>query len=114
MEDYSWVEIDNSGWESTSVYYDVDCCSNSFVDPKFVLINTVKAATNRLLLVILVVWLVLIPFLIYRKHKWEKWLWKKIVKWDLIFFFIIVAIWFIISFALWYFPSRPIQPGSFN
>ena len=44
------------------------------------------------MIAIIIIWLVLITYLIYRKHKWEKWLWKKILLWDIIFFFIMLAL----------------------
>ena len=60
-----------------------------------------KNLTNWWLLAILIIWLILISFLVYRKHKWEKWLWKRILKLDLIFCGIMIVLWFIASWILW-------------
>lgn len=111
MEDYSWVEIVDSVWNAVDINYNPNCCGGDAYYDDHLLIVTVKNAINWSLFTILVAWLILISFLIYRKHKWEKWLWKKILKWDLIFVFIIIAIWFIISLIFWYLRARPAMPA---
>jgi len=102
MENYSWVEIVDSIWGMDDVYPNLCCDVNH---DEHALIATVKNATNWLLLTILVAWLILISFLIYRKHKWEKWLWKKIILWNLLFCVIVGLVWFIVSmifrFRIW-------------
>lgn len=104
MENYSWEGV--AGWDDIGVGIRT-LNSDGFI-PRSML-STIKIIINYSLFGILVIWLILISYLIYRKHKWENWLWKKILKWDFIFFFIVVAIWCTITFILWY-PWDPIQP----
>ena len=50
--------------------------------------------------IILLIGLILWPYLICRKHRWEKWLRKKCLLWDLLYFLIVAVIWFIISYIV--------------
>ena len=68
---------------------------------------------NIWMVIILVVGLILWPYLINRKHKWEKWLWKKCLLWDLLFFLIVVIIWFIISYIVWRIRLHEMDPYLF-
>ena len=64
---------------------------------------------NFWIFILLIVWIILWIWLICRKHKWEKWLWKRIVKWELIFIVIMIAVWLIASFILYYIRSIPLS-----
>lgn len=65
-------------------------------------IDTAQNIINWWLLIILIVWLILWTYLIYRKYKWEKWLRKKFFKRNLIYIFIILVLFIGISFLFWY------------
>ena len=65
-------------------------------------IDTAKNIINWWLLSILLIWLILWTYLIYRKYKWEKWLRKKFFKRNLIYIFIILVLFIGISFLFWY------------
>ena len=107
METYSWAEIWN--WDMIDVNPTIINPDNFTTSRSF--LSTVKIMINYSLLGILVIWLILISYLIYHKHKWEKWTWKKILKWDMIFFAIIFTIWFIVSLMFFlYNPSvKPVN-----
>lgn len=92
MDDYS------GAWGNPSVYH----YHEWHIDGPLPLLSAIKDIVDLCLLIILITWIILWTYLIYRKHRWEQWLWKRFFKRNFIYILILFILWLGCSFLFWY------------